>query len=137
MSPTPEQADLFGRLRETYRLGQDPAVLEAERRVLGSDYGGHGYTTVAQARGLMEALGLGAESSLLELGAGAGWPGRFMAKTSGCRVTLADVPSEGLAAARLRATTEGIDAQVVVASGTSLPFPEAWFDAVSHTDVLC
>ncbi len=120
-----------------YASVEAPAVLDLERRVLGADYGGNSYTDVGQARTLIGLLGLHGRSWLLDIGSGAGWPGLFLAGESGCRAVLTDVPPEGLAAARRRAQRDGIRASPVASSGERLPFREASFDAVSHSDVLC
>ncbi len=113
------------------------AVLELERRVLGSDYGANGYTDVAQAGRLVELLGLDAESRLLDLGCGAGWPGLYVAAQASCRAVLADVPMAGLRAAAARARRDGVAATPVAAEGELLPFRDRSFDAVTHADVLC
>lgn len=131
-SPSSEE-----KFRTFYAASGHPALRELERRVLGVDYGGNSYTDVGQANTLISQLELGPASSLLDVGAGAGWPGVFMAKESGCRVVMTDVPLEGLHTARGRAIEESIDAVAVAASGTALPFADEAFDGIVHSDVLC
>ena len=82
---------------------------------------------------------MGPGVSLLDLGAGSGWPGLYLAKVTGCRVVLADQPAEGLRIARQRALEDGITDRcgIVQSSGDPLPFRSGVFDAVTHTDVLC
>src|SRR5712692_8962882 len=87
---------------QRYAAGSD-AVIELERCVLGSDYGGNGYTTVAQADELADRLGLSSADWLLDVGAGCGWPGLYLARRTGCRVTVTDLPLEGMRRARQRA----------------------------------
>ncbi len=127
----------FGRFAEFYAAVSEPAVLELERRVLGTDYGANGYTDAGQAERLAELLGIDGASRLLDLGSGAGWPGVFIARRTGCRAVLADVPVAGLTAAAARARAEAAHVDPVAADGEFLPFREASFDAVSHADVLC
>ncbi|MDH3396521.1 MAG: hypothetical protein OEM81_01685, partial [Acidimicrobiia bacterium] len=71
-----------------YRLGEAPARRRVEQLVLGSDYGATSYTTVSQAADLAQRLQLGPDVSLLDLGAGSGWPGLYLAAATGCRVVL-------------------------------------------------
>ena len=129
--------DLVSRFGAYYAGAGSSPVLELEQRVFGSDYGGNGYTNIEDARRLAELLRLDASSVLLDIGTGAGWPGLFIAKKTGCRVVLTDMPKEGLQVAQARAGEEDIAAQAVNADGSHLPFRKASFDAVTHADVLC
>jgi len=124
---------------ERYERASSRAVRELERLVIGGDWGANGYTTVAQADMLADRLALRPGTRLLEVGAGRGWPGLYLAKISGCSVTLTDLPVEGMAAARLRAGQEDllVRCSTVAASARHLPFRAESFDAVVHTDVLC
>jgi sarcosine/dimethylglycine N-methyltransferase len=85
------------------------------------------------------ALGLSATDRFLDIGAGSGWPGLFMASRTGSRSVLLDLPLNALQKARRRAVRDGMDAriEVIAASGAALPFADASFDAISHSDVLC
>jgi 2-polyprenyl-3-methyl-5-hydroxy-6-metoxy-1,4-benzoquinol methylase len=129
--------DLVSRFGAYYAGAGSSPVLELEQRVFGSDYGGNGYTNIEDARRLAELLRLDAASVLLDIGTGAGWPGLFIAKETGCRVVLTDMPREGLQVAHARAADEDIDAQAVNGDGSHLPFRKDSFDAVTHADVLC
>ena len=75
----------------------------------------------------------------LEIGAGSGWPGLFLARRTGCAVTLADLPREGLRVARRRSRRDRLMRRcpATVADAATLPFADASFDAVYHCDVLC
>jgi ubiquinone/menaquinone biosynthesis C-methylase UbiE len=122
-----------------YEIGQAPALRELERCVLGCDYGGTSWTTRQEAERAAKSLGLGAGMRLLDVGAGSGWPGIFLARVSGCEVVLLDVPLVGLRLARDRALADGLAhrCHVVGGSGSALPFADRSFDALSHSDVLC
>jgi len=122
-----------------YRLGEASARRRVEQAVLGVDYGATSYTTLGQAAQLAERLQLGPGVSLLDLGAGSGWPGLHLASVTGCRVVLADRPKEGLRVAQQRALADGLADQcsVVASSGDLLPFRSQIFDAITHTDVFC
>lgn len=116
-----------------------PAMRELEKGVLGCDFGGTSWTTKSQADRIPAALGLDVESRLLEIGAGTGWPGIYMAIQSACDVTLLDIPVNALRHATQRAVDERVESRcrAVSASGTTLPFVNASFDAIAHSDVLC
>ena len=123
----------------SYELSTTPAMREIEKSVLGCDYGGTSWTTQAQAVEIIDGLGLTAGVNMLEIGAGSGWPGLFLAEQSGCGVTLLDLPVSALSTAMQRATDEGNGEKVVAvsASGDALPFHDRSFDAIGHSDVLC
>lgn len=116
-----------------------PAMRALERDVLGCDFGGTSWTTKTQADEIPATLGLAAESKLLEIGAGTGWPGVYLSGLTACDVTLLDIPVNSLNYAMQRAVDDNIvgHCQAVAASGAALPFSEATFEAIGHSDVLC
>lgn len=116
-----------------------PAMRALEREVLGCDFGGTSWTTKSQADKIPAALGLHSGTHLLEIGAGTGWPGIYLAQITNCEITLLDLPVNTLRDAQLRAAEENVKSQcrAVAASGAALPFASASFEAISHSDVLC
>jgi 2-polyprenyl-3-methyl-5-hydroxy-6-metoxy-1,4-benzoquinol methylase len=131
-----EARELFA---EKYGVGRGEANLRIERAVIGGDWGANGYTTMAQADELGAHLELAPGKTLLDVGAGRGWPGLYLAATSGCDVVLSDLPHEGLVLARRRAAAEGMTMRVryLVASASHLPLRAGGVDAVVASDVLC
>ncbi|MGD9704619.1 MAG: cyclopropane-fatty-acyl-phospholipid synthase family protein [Acidimicrobiia bacterium] len=127
------------RFADRYREERVDIVQAIERRVIGGDWGANGYTTIAQADQLAEYLHLSPGDLLLDVGAGRGWPGLYLAATTGCSVVLTDLPLEGLTVADARIRTEHLEARAwcANASARDVPFPADTFDAVVHTDVLC
>jgi ubiquinone/menaquinone biosynthesis C-methylase UbiE len=123
----------------SYAMSNLPAVKALERYVLGRDYGGTSWTTVDQVAHIVSSLRLGPHSHLLELGCGSGWPGLYLSSTSGCQVTLLDLPLTALEMAGERAAQDGLDDRVdlISATTTALPIVAASFDCISHSDVLC
>lgn len=136
---TPKELEARDRFAGRYREERVDVVQEIERRVIGAEWGANGYTTIAQADGLADRLGLRAGDLLLDVGAGRGWPGLYLAATTGCSVVLTDLPLEGLTVAATRIQTEHLEerAWCVNANARDLPFRAASLDAVVHTDVLC
>jgi len=136
---TSKEQEARDRFADHYREERVDVVREIERRVIGGDWGANGYTTIAQADQLAEHLELSPGDLLLDVGAGRGWPGLYLAAVTGCSLLLADVPLEGLTVAAARIVTDRLDARAwcVNASAGHLPFVAATFDAVVHTDVLC
>ena len=124
---------------QKYRVSTGGPASEVEQQVIGAVWGVNGYTTRDQADVLGDRLALSPPSRLLDLGAGRGWPGLYLASRHECSVALTDLPHEGLAIAMTSARERGIDAlaAAVRASARDLPFRAASFDAVVHTDVLC
>jgi ubiquinone/menaquinone biosynthesis C-methylase UbiE len=123
---------------ERYVISQAAVMRSIERRVCGCDYGATSWTTREQADQMGQLLGLRPGQRLLDVGAGAGWPGLYLAKMSGCDVALSDLPIAGLRIAAERATEDLSGCcWVAVADGASLPFRSESFDAISHSDALC
>ena len=122
-----------------YRSDILDANLQVEREAVGSDYGNNGYTTVTQADLVADVLHLSPADRLLDVGAGAGWPGLYLSARSGCRVVVSDLSPTGMAEARRRAVADHMAGRThaVAATARRLPFKPEQFDAIVHSDVLC
>lgn len=129
---------IIKRFQDRYRQPVSSAELAVEREAIGANVGANGYTTVDQADLLAGRLGLRPGMRLLDLGAGRGWPGLYLARKTGCHVVLADVPEPALRAALDRARRQRLQrrASIVMASAIRPPFRAASFDAAVHTDTL-
>ena len=138
-SRSPEEAEVLARFAWQYPLCQAQTMLEIERDVCGCDFGSTGWATKEEAEQIGTLLELAPGKRLLDLGAGSGWPGLYLASRSGCEVALADIPVEGMRIAAERAAADGLAgrAWAVASDGTALPFADASFDAIEHSDVLC
>ncbi len=139
MRRSADEIALIERFDRSYQRGQTDTMRAIERAVCGCDYGGTSWTTRQEAELLSELLALGPGAALLEVGAGSGWPALYMASTSGCDATLVDLPLEGIRIASKRSSADKPAGRLgfAVGDGSALPFPEAMFDAVCHSDVLC
>ena len=138
-SRSQEERELSEHFADEYKQAQTPVILDLERAVCGCDYGGTSWTTRAEAEQMGRLMELTGGRRLLEVGAGSGWPALYLAGQTGCDVTLADVPYEGLRIAADRAARDPVDGHIslAVADGALMPFKADLFDAVSHSDVLC
>lgn len=139
MARTAEEVAATARFSRTYALGRSELVRSIERCVCGCDYGGTSWTTRGEADQVVSMLQLQPGQRLLDVGAGAGWPGLYLAGRMGCDVALTDLPLEGLRIARERAAAEPLSGTcwAAVADGAALPFRDGAFDGVYHSDVLC
>ena len=139
MALTRELNVLACRLGNCADLARSDAVRDLERSVYGCDYGGTSGTTRLEAERIAQLLELTPGAKLLDVGAGSGWPGLYLAQLTGCDVVLVDLPLAALRIARERATADDLAEQgeAVVADGAALPFGDASFDALNHSDVLC
>lgn len=115
----------------------DPALLSAEKEVMGTDYGTTSYTTRSQADNLARRLELGSGKRLLDIGSGTGWPALYLAKSTGCHVTLTDPTSEGASTAGKRIGDDALSATALLATGNALPFRDEAFHATTSGDVFC
>jgi phosphoethanolamine N-methyltransferase len=139
MKRSPEEQAQTERFAESYLCAQTPTMRAIERSVCGCDYGGSSWTTREETERLTALMGLRPGLRLLDVGAGSGWPGLYMAGMSGCDIVLVDLPLAGLRIAADRAAADGMAnaCWVAVADGANLPFADNSFDAVSHSDLLC
>jgi SAM-dependent methyltransferase len=139
MTRSPAELEQTARFEQSYVNAQTDVMLSIERRVCGCDYGGNSWTTREEAEGIATLLALRPGVHYLDLGAGSGWPGLYLAKTSGCDLTLVDLPLSGLQIAAARARDDRLSGACGVTCGdaTGLPFDDACFDAISHSDLLC
>jgi len=112
---------------------------DLERSVYGCDYGGNGGTTRLEAERIAQLLELRPGAKLLDVGAGSGWPGLYLAQLTGCDVVMVDLPLAALRIARERAAADNLAerCEAVAADGAALPFRDASFDALNHSEVLC
>ena len=140
MAPTPDEQALIERFSNTYeRLTSSETMMAIERSVCGCDYGCTSWTTRDEADAVTRRLGLGPDTRLLDVGAGTGWPSIFWAGKTGCQAVCVDLPHEGLQVLRMRAEQDGVSEQIMTVrgNGAALPFSQAGFDAVFHSDVFC
>jgi ubiquinone/menaquinone biosynthesis C-methylase UbiE len=139
MALTQELNELVCRYDKYAELHRSTAMRDLERSVCGCAYGSTSWTTRREAERIAQLLELRPAAKLLDVGAGTGWPGLYLAELTGCDVVVVDLPLGGLRLALERAAADSLvqQCEVVAADGAALPFKEASFDALSHSDVLC
>ncbi len=139
MSLAQDLNELACRFATDAEFARSVAMRDLERSVCGCDYGSTSWTTRREAERIAQLLELRPAAKMLDVGAGSGWPGLYLAQLTGCDVVLVDLPLAALRIALERATTDSLSqrCEVVAADGAALPFKDASFDALSHSDVLC
>jgi SAM-dependent methyltransferase len=136
---TNEESRVIDRFKSRYDRTGTRAERAVERAAIGGNVGCNGYTTIAQAAALGRALRLRRGKLLLDIGCGRGYPGMYLAETTGCSAIGTDLPLASLRTARARTLRRRVSGRtaVLAASAVHLPFRNQRFDAVVHTDVLC
>ena len=139
MALTRELNELACRYAKYAEFARSVAMRDLERSVCGCDYGSTSWTTRREAERIAQLLELRPAAKLLDVGAGSGWPGLYLAQLTGCDVVVVDLPLAALRIALERAMADRLSqrCEVVAADGAALPFKDASFDALSHSDVLC
>lgn len=120
-----------------YRMVCSPALLRAEEKATGTRYGASSFTTLEQANRLAMLLQLAPGRTLLDVGAGAGWPGVYLGKSTGCNVISTDLTIEGPHVSSRWMRRDGVAGVSLTASGTALPFRDNSVDTVTCSDVFC
>lgn len=138
-SCTKAELEQIAKFDNFYQLSTHEVLRRIESHTCGCCYGGNSWTTKKQADVIAQKLELSPRSSLIDIGAGAGWPGLYLSSMSGCSSTLVDLPETGLKLAADRSIQDRISERVktLVADAAELPFEDQSFDAVSHSDLLC
>ena len=139
MALTRELNELVCRYDKYAELHRSAAMRDLEHSVCGCAYGSTSWTTRREAERIAQLLELRPTATLLDVGAGTGWPGLYLAQLTGCDVVVVDLPLGGLRLALERSAADSLSQRcvVVAADGAALPFKDASFDALSHSDVLC
>lgn len=132
MTGAHDSPDDLAVFRERYSETRSDAARQVELAAFGHDVGLNGFTTMTQARDLCRYLPIGPDQTLLEIGAGRGWPGLQVAADLGCRLLSTDVPLEALTAAKGRGA-----GWVLGGDGRALPMRADSCDAIVHADVFC
>ncbi|TMG93215.1 MAG: hypothetical protein E6H76_00330, partial [Betaproteobacteria bacterium] len=96
MALTRELNELVCRYDKYAELHRSAAMRDLERSVCGCAYGSTSWTTRPEAERIAQLLELRPAVKLLDVGAGTGWPGLYLAELTGCDVVVVDLPLGGL-----------------------------------------
>lgn len=122
-----------------YREFEADVYAEIRRLEFGEDIGQNNWQSPEELAGFAEQLGLAPGVRLLDVACGAGGPGLYLARVTGCELTGVEREKEGLANARRIAREARLDTPVrfVQADASErLPFADSSFDAILCLDAL-
>src|SRR5690349_1601835 len=115
MASTTAELEAIKAFDKSYASARAPVMQAIERVVCGCNYGGTSWTTKDEAVLLGNSLSLAPGKTLLEIGAGSGWPSLFLATRFGSSVVLVDLPAEGLRLATERAQKDNLTGRCLIA----------------------
>jgi SAM-dependent methyltransferase len=97
-----------------------------------------GFLTLDEARRLVELLALAAGHVVVDVACGGGGPGLWVSQQTGATLIGVDPVGAGLAAARLRAASVGLDSRATFSLGTfeQTQLPDAVADAVMSIEAF-
>jgi SAM-dependent methyltransferase len=134
--PTPAKVDLYN---HSYGNYGDEVYREVRLETYGEDLGQTSWATTEESNQIPQLLNLTPDAYVLEVGCGSGRYALKVAEMIGCRVLGVDINAAGIATAnQLAASRNTLHVGFEVCDvSQKLPFPDATFDAVFSTDVLC
>jgi SAM-dependent methyltransferase len=137
MSEEPERDTAF--YDATFAASPDELNSAIRRAAFGEDIGQFSWTTADEHRGFQLQLGIGPDSSVLEVASGSGGPALFLVRSTGCRLVGVDIHAAGIAAANDAATRQGLGEKasfLVHDAREPLPFETGSFDAIISIDSI-
>jgi SAM-dependent methyltransferase len=132
-----KKVDLYDNAYGNY---ESDAYRQVRIETYGEDFGQTSWVTTEESNKIPKLLGLGINSSVLEIGCGSGGYGLHLAEILGCSLVGLDINAPGIRNANQLALARGLASRAIfqqcdVSSG--LPFDDRRFDAVFSNDVLC
>lgn len=123
------QNDLFGKIIAAFEAnGKSPdEIAIGDLKPIDEFHIGGFPATLA----LLDPLGFGAETRVLDVGSGLGGTARHMVQTYGAQVTGVDLTPEFVETARKLSDLVGLDIRFEVGSALDLPFADDSFDAAT------
>jgi SAM-dependent methyltransferase len=137
MSEGPERDTAF--YDATFAASPDELNRAIRQAAFGEDIGQFSWTTADEHRGFQRQLGIGPDSSVLEVASGSGGPALFLVRSTGCRLVGIDIHAAGIATANDAATRQGLgDKASFLVHDASEPFPfkTGSFDVIISIDSI-
>src|SRR5687768_7388763 len=123
------RVDLFD---STYRSFGEQVLRAIRQETFGVDIGQNSWLTVDEYDQFLSWLGVDASRHVLEVACGSGGPARYLAESTGCRVTGIDVNANGVSTAAEMAVRSAVPDRLqfsVADANAPLPFADRAFDA--------
>ncbi len=92
----------------TFAASPDELNSAIRRAAFGEDIGQFSWTTADEHRRFQHRLGIGPDSSVLEVASGSGGPALFLVRSTGCRLVGIDIHAAGITAANDAAAQQGL-----------------------------
>lgn len=119
-------------------FGSETAVA-LRREVFGDDIGQEGWSTAAEHAEIVDLLGVGPQSHVLDVCCGSGGPSLALIQRIGCRLTGIDREDAAIGYARAQASSRALAGRVTFAlvdCNKPLPFEDHSFDALLCIDAV-
>jgi SAM-dependent methyltransferase len=119
-------------------FGSETAVV-LRREIFGDDIGQEGWSTAAEHAEIVDLLGVGRQSRVLDVCCGSGGPSLALAQRIGCRLTGVDRENAAIAYARAQASARNLAERATFAladCNKSLPFEDHSFDSLLCIDAI-
>ncbi len=129
----------IGHYDANYGNFQTELYSQIRQEAFGEDIGQNSWLTSDEQDLFLSWLDLSPGKALLDVACGSGGPALRIATTTGCSIVGVDVHEQAISTANLLATQRGLTKLVEfrVADATEqLPFPDAWFDAITCIDAI-
>lgn len=132
-----KKVDLYDNAYGNY---ESDAYRQVRIETYGEDFGQTSWVTTEESNEIPKLLGLGINSSVLEIGCGSGRYGLHLAEILGCSLVGLDINAPGIRNANQLALASGLASRAIFQQcdvSHGLPFNDRTFDAVFSNDVLC
>jgi SAM-dependent methyltransferase len=119
-------------------FGSDVAT-ELRREVFGEDIGQQGWRTAAEQAEIVEFVGIGKASHVLDVCCGSGGPSLALVQRTGCRLNGIDRETAGITHAQAQASARGLSDRATFSLADCagvLPFEDSSFDVVLCIDAI-
>ena len=141
MAPTPKSRRGTGVTYYDTNYGNFQTTLYSEirREAFGEDIGQNSWMTASEQDMFLDWLHLSTGKRLLDIACGSGGPALRIAIKTGCSVAGIDLHERAISTARSLTSQRNLEKRAefrVVNASEPLPFPDAYFDAITCVDAI-